>query len=103
MWKLKGIIPSSRKTKKLMAVFINKKLDKTKTIHFGSSLHKDYTIYSKEDISLANRRKMAYILRHSIRENWEDPMTPSSLARYVLWNKPTLKASIKDYKKMFGL
>jgi hypothetical protein len=103
MWRLQGIFPSTRQAKKLMAVFINKKTDKTKTVHFGSSLHKDYTIYAKEDISLANRRKMAYILRHSIRENWEDPFAAGTLSRYVLWNKPTMKASIKDYKKMFAL
>jgi hypothetical protein len=26
-----------------------------------------------------------------------------ALSRWILWNKPTLAASIKDYKKRFGL
>jgi len=25
------------------------------------------------------------------------------LARWILWNKPTIKESIKDYKKRFNL
>ena len=103
MWKLQGIFPSTRKTKKYMAVFINKKQDRTKTVHFGSSLHKDYIIYSEEDALLAKKRKTAYIARHSVLEEWTDPFAPSTLAKYILWNKATIEASIRDYKKIFGL
>jgi hypothetical protein len=30
-------------------------------------------------------------------------MKPGTLALYILWNKPTLQESIKDYKKKFNL
>ena len=30
-------------------------------------------------------------------------MTAGSLSRYILWNKPTLKGSISDYRKRFNL
>ena len=30
-------------------------------------------------------------------------MTAGSLSRYVLWNKPTLRGSISDYRKRFQL
>jgi len=36
--------------------------------------------------------------RHKARENWQNPMSAGSLSRYILWNKPTLRASIADYK-----
>jgi hypothetical protein len=29
-------------------------------------------------------------------------MTAGTLALYILWNKPTIKESIKDYKKKFN-
>jgi hypothetical protein len=36
-------------------------------------------------------------------ENWNKPDTRGALARWVLWNKPTLKESIDDFKKRFNL
>ena len=35
------------------------------------------------------------------RENWRDPTSPGALARYLLWNKPTLAASLADYRRRF--
>jgi len=40
--------------------------------------------------------------RHRTRENWNNPMSAGSLSRWILWNKPTLKASISDYKRKFN-
>ena len=48
-------------------------------------------------------RKRRYMSRHKKRENWNNYMSAGSLSRYILWNKPTLEASIKDYKKRFKL
>ena len=46
MWKLQGIIPSTRQAKKLMAVFINKKTDKTYLIStIVNCKHRNYTTY----------------------------------------------------------
>ena len=49
------------------------------------------------------KRKQRYLDRHKARENWDDPKTVGALARWILWNKPTIKESIKDYKKRFNL
>jgi len=96
------ISKSSNPKKKLMAIFIDGK--KKKTIHFGSNGSKDYTIYYKEDgKKKANERKSLYYARHIKREDWTKPMTAGTLSKYLLWNKPTLKASISDYIKKFNL
>lgn len=57
----------------------------------------DYTIHKDPE------RKKRYIIRHKKNEHWNDPITAGSLSRYVLWNKPSLRESIKDYKKRFNL
>ena len=92
MLKLVDIQPSTRKDKKLMALFSD-----GKTVHFGSEGYEDYTTHKD------NKRKELYLTRHSPRENWNDPQTPGALSRWVLWNKSSLESSIKDYKKRFNL
>jgi hypothetical protein len=87
---------SSRADKKLMAIFTLEN-NKTKIVHFGAAGYSDYTLHKDPN------RKERYIARHSKHEDWSNPMTAGALSRWVLWNKPTLKASISDYKKMFGL
>lgn len=47
------------------------------------------------------KKKKAYLARHRVRENWNDPRSAGALSRWVLWNKPTLEESIKDYIKRF--
>ena len=56
----------------------------------------DYTKHKNKS------RKKRYMNRHRTRENWNNPMTAGALSRWILWNKPTLKASIDDYKKKFN-
>jgi len=90
--KLLTIKPSTRKGKKLMAEFGDGRV-----IHFGAAGYQDYTIHKDE------KRKARYIARHQKNEAWDDPQTAGSLARYILWNKPTLDASIRDYKDRFNL
>ena len=68
-----------------------------KTTHFGSKGSSDFTI-NKDP-----KRKERYLDRHRKREDWNAYMTAGALSRYLLWNKPTLKASIADYKKRFKL
>ena len=91
-----SIKPSSRAGKKMMAVFSNKE-GKTKTIHFGAEGMSDFTKHKDPE------RKQRYIDRHSKRENWNVPDTAGSLSRWILWNKPSLRSSISDYKSKFGL
>lgn len=93
--KLISIKPSTRADKKLTAIFLS---DSGPTIiHFGSKGSKTFLDHLDEV------KKQNYIKRHQVRENWDDPLTPGSLSRYVLWNKPTMEASITDYKKRFKL
>lgn len=80
---------------KMVAVFKNKETGRTKTTHFGAVGYIDFTKSKDED------KKKLYLARHKARENWSDPTTAGSLSANILWNKPTLKASIADYKKKF--
>lgn len=83
--------------KKFTAIFYDNENNKIKTVNFGQKGASDYTIHN--DV----KRKNNYINRHKINEDWTDPMTAGALSRYILWNKPTLEASINDYKKRFNL
>ena len=79
-------------THKYTAVF-----DDGKEVKFGASGYSDYTIHKDE------QRKERYLDRHRKNENWNDPQTPGALSRWILWNKPTLKESIQDFKQRFTL
>ena len=88
---------SSKSDKKYMAIFTNNDKSKKKTIHFGANGMSDYTIHKDKE------RMERYLNRHRKRENWEQCDTAGALSRWVLWNKPSLQGSIKDYKKKFNL
>lgn len=94
---------SSNPEKKLMAVFEDSEGKKTKTTHFGQRGASDYTKHGEKE------RMERYLERHgggfetSTKENWKDPTTAGALSRWILWNKPSLKASFDDYKSRFGL
>ena len=91
------ISDSTNPTKKFMAIFYNDDGKKVKTSHFGQARADDFTTTKDET------KKKNYLARHKVRENWNDFMSSGSLARYILWNKPTLTSSIADYKKRFNL
>ena len=40
---------------------------------------------------------------HAPREDWTKPMTAGALARWVLWNRETLRESVADYLRRFDL
>ena len=92
---LVSIKKSTNSGKKLMATFKHIQTGRTKTVHFGAKNYSDYIKHGDP------QRKQRYINRHRKRENWRNPMTAGALSLYILWNKPTLKASIADYKKRF--
>lgn len=93
--KLKNVGTSDRKGKKLVATFIVE--GRPKRIHFGSAGSTTFSSGATED------KKNAYLKRHKVRENWNDPLSAGALSRWILWNKPSLKASIADFKKRFNL
>lgn len=88
---------SDRDGKKMKAIFYESD-KKIKTTHFGQKNASDFTIHKDED------RKKRYLARHTRNnEDWNDYMSAGSLSRYILWNQPTLSASISSYKKRFNL
>ena len=90
---------SNRDGKKMKAVFYDNDGKKIKTTHFGASGYTDF-IKSGGD----EDRKKRYLARHTRNnEDWNDYMSAGSLSRYILWNLPTLSASITSYKKRFNL
>jgi hypothetical protein len=94
--KLEFLGKSTNPDKKMMAVFRTEN-GRTKTTHFGAAGMSDFTIHKDEE------RKKRYILRHKANEDFNDPTTAGALSRWVLWNLPSLRASIADYKKRFRL
>jgi len=94
--KLLYVRRSDRKGKKLVAQFSLDSGSK-RTVHFGSAVSTTYT-EGATDI-----KKNAYLARHKVRENWNDPLSAGALSRWILWNKRSLRASIADFKKRFNL
>ena len=89
------IKPSTRAGYKKMAVFTRPN-GRRKTTHFGAAGMSDYTIHKDA------ARKQRYIARHQKRENWDDPYTAGALSRWILWNKPSYRASVADFRRRFG-
>ena len=64
--------------------------------NFGDSRYDDYTTHGDE------KRKSSYLARH-----WKEDWTKKGIhtagfwSRFLLWNKSTIKASIKDIEKKF--
>jgi hypothetical protein len=72
----------------------------------SGKVHKiKFGAYGYDDFTLTQNRKKRedYILRHKVREDWTDPLKPGTLSRFILWNKPSLKASLEDYLRRFGI
>jgi hypothetical protein len=82
--------------KKYTAIFYDNDRRKIKTTHFGSDMS-NYTIHKDDE------RKQRYLARHRANEQWNDYMSAGSLAKHILWSKPTITASYNDYLKKFGL
>ena len=68
-----------------------------KTINFGAEGYSDYTIHKDDE------RKNRYIQRHKARENWNNRNSAGFWSRWILWNKKTLTASIKDTESRFHI
>ena len=76
--------------------------DRRRTVRFGAPGYGDFPTYYRQDPAMAAKKQAAYLARHRVREDWSDPMAAGTLARYILWNKPTVEASVRDYKARFG-
>jgi len=95
--RLKTIRKSHKKEKKWDAVFV-KPNGKEKVVPFGAAGMSDFTKHKD------TRRRALYLKRHSgMGEDWNKPDTPGALSKWVLWNKPSFRASVSDFKKRFDL
>jgi len=94
--RLKTLRRSRNPEKKWDAVF--EKEGKEKVVSFGAKGYSDFTKHKNVT------RKARYIKRHSgMGEHWNKPDTPGALSRWILWNKPSLKGSLRDFKKRFNI
>ena len=78
------ITKSAKYDKRLKADFGNK------TVHFGAKGGSTFVDH-KDPKTKAN-----WEARHKVRENWKDYDSAGALSKHVLWNRPTLTASIRD-------
>lgn len=90
--------PSTRPGKKLMAVF-----DNGRVVHFGAKGYGDYTLYYRRSPALAAAKRRQYIARHGAAEDWRDPYAAATLARYILWERPTVRGAVAAYARRFGV
>ena len=94
---------SKRDGKKYVAKFENK------NTHFGDDRYKDYVLMNDKnskwyepDKGVREKAKANYRRRHA-KDNLNDPTSAGALSYWLLWNKPTLKASIHDFEKRFKI
>lgn len=81
---------------KFMVSFITDS-GRLRTLRFGAKGMSDYTIHKDKE------RKDKYEARHKKNEDWTDLTKRGTWAKYILWNKPSLKGSIKDMEKHFNI
>lgn len=70
-----------------------------KTIHFGANGMSDYTLHKDTE------RMHRYVNRHKSRENWGKSgiKTAGFWSKNILWNKPSLLASIRDTEAKYNI
>ena len=95
MIKVKSFKKLKGNSKKYEIVF--EKNGKTYTRKFGAAGMSDFTIHKDKE------RRERYISRHKKDLRTKDPMKPGYLSMYILWNKPSLKASLADYKRRLNV
>jgi hypothetical protein len=92
---------SSKQYKKYAVEIPDSLLEKSlgKTVYFGHNQYDDYTTHKDKS------RFENYISRHQKRENWtaDGIGTAGFWSRWLLWNKPSFKDSIRDIEKRFNV
>jgi hypothetical protein len=82
---------STRKGKRFMATFAN-----GKTVHFGATAGRTYIDHQDK------AKRTAYLARHKVNENWNDPYSAGALARWLLWGDSTsLEANHQAFMNKF--
>lgn len=72
--------------------------------HFSDGTHTDFGAAGMSDFTKHRdeSRRQRYLKRHSRNENWRNMKSAGALSRYILWNKPTISASLADYRRRFN-
>ena len=78
------ISKSNRKQKRLKAMFENK------TIHFGYDKGKTFVDHNDKEL------KNAWLARHKVNSDFDNIETTGSLAKNILWNKPSISSAVRD-------
>ena len=64
-----------------------------KRVHFGAKGMSDYTLHGDR------KRRASYRRRHATDLDTGDPTRAGYLSYFLLWGKPTLEASVQDYRR----
>lgn len=89
-------VRKSEKPNKAFTAVIMRENGRVKHIEFGDRRGSQYWLHKDP------AKKRAWIARHSVRENWNDPFTAGFWSRWLLWNKETLGESARDIEQRFG-
>lgn len=84
------ILTSNLPTKRYVAVF-----DNGLKTHFGQPGGYTYADGASEET------RKAYIARHKVREDWNDPYSAGALARFILWEHRSIKKAVEEFNKRF--
>lgn len=82
---------------KYIAKLQNKKTGREKNVKFGAVGYDDFTKTKDKE------QKERYLNRHKKNENWDKSGidTAGFWSKNLLWNKPTVTASLNDIKKKY--
>ena len=91
------ITKSKKRNKRLDAIFTSESDSSVHRVSFGQFGGSTYIDHKDKT------KQSAYLKRHIVNEVWSDPFSAGALSRWILWNKPTLEASLRDYSRRFGI
>ena len=85
------VIPSDKKGKRFRAIFSN-----GVTTDFGSASGSTYIDHKDKT------KRLNYLERHKVNENWSNPYKAGSLSAFLLWGKHTnLLDNIKAFNNFY--
>ena len=88
------ITKSTRKHKKYDLLDSNKKY----LLSFGDNRYEEYTMHKNQT------RQANYLSRHGKEDHSANNVISAAfMSRWLLWNKPSLTASIRDVNKRFNI
>ena len=70
---------------------------RSKTVRFGAVGYKDYTMTGDDEA------KQAHIARHKETEDWINYNASGFWSKHLLWNKRTLRQSIRDIERRYNM